>query len=293
MTSQASAPVFAAASPGLVGGEHGGVAVEEVLRRLAAVDDAAEVGAVAVDDAAEVEHDGGVRGDRVAAGLAVRVERVVVEPGEDVGGEGGALRAGGEQLVLDGLGELEHRDAGSDERRDGGHRLLDGDDRASHRGELVGVLRAAEPVDDRGAGAEAVEADCVSELKGRFRPDAVAGRDGARAADVLSDAREDGGAVVGLVDDDHLAVGLLAQVEPGVHPREQKERLAVGAEEGAGNPAVGVVDLAEAGDAALDAGQVLEVGGRLEEERVDAFLLEPLGESALARCVVEHAGDAS
>src|SRR5580704_18232407 len=43
-------------APGLLGGEHGLVGLEVVVRRLAAEDRAAEVGAVAVDDPAEVEH---------------------------------------------------------------------------------------------------------------------------------------------------------------------------------------------------------------------------------------------
>ena len=86
----------------------------------------------------------------------------------------------------------------------------------------------------------------------------------------LRDALEDRGAVVGLVDDDHLARRLLAQVERGEHARKEEDRVASGAEEGARDPAVRVRGLAEVRDLPLDAGQVLEVGGRSEEERVDA-----------------------
>ena len=115
----------------------------------------------------------------------------------------------------------------------------------------------------------------------------------ARPVDLLRDALEERGAVVGLVDDDHLARRLLAQVERGEHAREEEDRVASGTEERAGDPAVRVATLAEVRDLPLDAGQVLEVGGRSEEERVDALLLEPLGETPLARGVVEHAADAS
>ncbi len=210
-------------------------------------------------------------------------------PGEDVRRERRAARAGGEQLVLDGLGELGHRHAGLDERRCRRHRALDGLDGAAHRRDLVCVLRAAQLVDDARAGLQALEADCPSEVERRLGPDAVADRDFACGADLLGDALEDRRAVVGLVDDDHLARGLLAQVEGGEHAREEEDGVCVGAEERAGDPAVRVGGLAEVGDLALDAGQVLEVGGRREEERVDACLLEPLREPALAGGVVEHA----
>ena len=109
----------------------------------------------------------------------------------------------------------------------------------------------------------------------------------------LREPLEDRGAVVGLVDDDHLARGLLAQVERGEHAREEEDGVAPGAEERAGDPAVSVRRLAEVRDLPLDAGQVLQVGRRREEERVDALLLEPLGEALLARGVVEHGRDVS
>ena len=170
--------------------------------------------------------------------------------------------------MLDRLGELEHRHAGHDERRDGGHRAFHGLDGATHRGELLVGLRPPELVDDVRAGLQPLEADGAAELERGLGPDAVADRN--RPVDLLRHALEERGAVVGLVDDDHLARRLLAQVERGEHARKQEDRVASGAEEGARDPAVRVGGFAEVRDLPLDAGQVLEVGGRSEEERVDA-----------------------
>ena len=114
-----------------------------------------------------------------------------------------------------------------------------------------------------------------------------------RPVDLLRHALEERDAVVGLVDDDHLARRLLAQVECGEHAWKEEDRVASGTEERARDPAVRVGSFAEVRDLPLDAGQVLEVGGRSEEERVDACVLEPLGETPLAGGVVEHAPDAS
>ena len=110
-------------------------------------------------------------------------------------------------------------------------------------------------------------------------------------AEAARDALEDRRPVVGLVHDDHLAVRLLAQVERGEHPREDEDRLRVRVEERSADPAVRVRDLAEVRDLPLDAGQVLEVGGRREEERVDALLLHALCEAPPALGVIEHSGE--
>ena len=74
--------------------------------------------------------------------------------------------------------------------------------------------------------------------------------------------------------------GSLAQVEGGEHAREEEDGLALGRKKRAGHPAVRVGGLAEVGDLALDAGQVLEVGRRSEEERIDAFLLRDVPRAA-------------
>ncbi len=270
----------------LLGGEHDLVDLAVLGARLAAVDRAAEVRAIAVDDAAEVEHHRGAGGDAAACGPRARVEVVVVEAREDVRGERRTARARGAQLVLDGLDEVEHRDAGNHKRCHPLHRPLDGRDRATHRLELLVRLHPAELVDDARPGAQAVEADDPAEVERRLRPDAVADRHA--RAQVARDALEGGKAVVGLRDDDHLARRLLAQVEEREHARQDEHRVLAGPEECAGHPAVGVGRLAEVRDVALDAGQVLEVGGRREEQRVDALGLEPLRQPAAALCVVEH-----
>ena len=48
-------------------------------------------------------------------------------------------------------------------------------------------------------------------------------------------------------------------------------------------------DSPNVGDVAFDAGQVLEIGGRGEEERLDTGVLQSLGEPPAALRVVEHA----
>src|SRR5207302_2426332 len=107
-------------------------------------------------------------------------------------------------------------------------------------------------------------------------------------AEAARDPLEGGESVVGLVHDHDLALRLFAKVERGEHPREHEYRIGAGPEERAGDPAVGVGRLAEARDVALDAAQVLEVGRRREEERVDALGLHPRGEPPPALLVVEH-----
>ena len=77
-----------------------------------------------------------------------------------------------------------------------------------------------------------------------------------------------------LVHDDRARRRLPVQVEVDDHPRQHEERFASGREERAGDPAVRVGDVAEARQVALEAGQVLEVGGRRHEDRVEAVLFE-------------------
>ena len=60
------------------------------------------------------------------------------------------------------------------------------------------------------------------------------------------------------------------QVERDDHARQHEQRIGVGHDERAGDPAVRVAVLAEARQIALQAGQVLEVVGRRDEQRVDA-----------------------
>ena len=66
-----------------------------------------------------------------------------------------------------------------------------------------------------------------------------------------------------------------------------------GREERSRHPAVRVRGLAEVRDLPLDAGEVLEVGRRREEEDVDALRLHPLGQPPLPLRVVEHAASLS
>ena len=219
----------------------------------------------------------------------LRVEVVLAEPGEDVRRERRAARAGSAQLVLDRLGELGHRHAGDDERRRRGHRPLDGDDRAPHRRELLGGLDPAQLVHEPRAGAQAVGAEDPGELERRLGPDPVADREDARAGGVARDALEDG------------RTRRPSRSRSRPRPRAARRRSKVanirgstntgsapGPEEGAGDPPVRVERLAEARHRPLDAGQVLEIRRRPEEESRDAFGLEALLEPTPSGGVVEH-----
>ena len=141
------------------------------------------------------------------------------------------------------------------------------------------------------AGAQPVRAEDARELQRRLGPDAVADRDCTGDVQAARDALEDRRPLVGLVHDDHLALGLLVQVQDGEHARQQEDGIRARPEERARDPAVRVRQLAEARDLPLEPRQVFEIGRRPEKERADAFGLEVLVESTSALCVVEHAAD--
>ena len=197
------------------------------------------------------------------------------------------------QFVLDRLGQLGHRRAGDDERRHGGHRLLDRPDRPSHRLQLLGCLDPAELVHERRARTETIEAKDAAEVQGGLRPDAVADGNRALGAKAPRDPFEHSEAVVRLVHDDDLALWIFAQVEGGEHAREEEDGFALRREEGSRHPAVRIRGLTEVRDLPLDAREVLEVGRRREKEDVDILSFHPRGQPSLPFRVVEHAASLS
>ena len=201
----------------------------------------------------------------------------------------GVKRAGEPELELDLVAELRHRDARLDARRDSLHRLLDRPARTPHRVELLGRLDAAKQVDERRPGPEPVEAERPAEVERRLCPDPVAHGDRGGRPEALRHALEDGGAVVGLVHDDDLALRAHRKVEHDDHARQHEDRVGVRPEEAARDPSVRVGALPEERDPALDAREVLEVGREPEEEEVDPLRAHPLGEAASPLGVVEHA----
>ena len=266
---------------------------DEVVRRphlrvrLADADRAAEVGAVAVDDRPEVEHDHIALLDRLRA---ARLGGVLAadEAREDVRREGGDARAVQAHLVLDLLGELEHGRARLHLRRDRRDRPVADVAGALHHRELVGRLRPAQLVDEPRHGHDALGRERVRQVDHRLAPGAVADPEGARLAEAARRPREQRRAVVPLAHDDHLARQLTGQLEEAHHPRQHEDRLTLGRDERAGHPAVCVLGLAERRDRALDAGEVLEIRRRRDEDEVDALLLHALGEPAPPFGVVEH-----
>ena len=138
------------------------------------------------------------------------------------------------------------------------------------------------------ARAEPVDSEDARELERRLRPDAIADGDHASSAQALRDPLENCRAVVGLVDDDDLAFRRYRQVEDRHHARQHQHRIGIGTEEAARNPAVRVGALPEERDPALDAREVLEVGGEVKEQEVDALGAHPLREASASCGVVEH-----
>ena len=67
-------------------------------------------------------------------------------------------------------------------------------------------------------------------------------------------------------------------MEPREHARQHVNGLPARGEERAGDPAVGVGDVPERGEVAVDPRQVLQVRGGRDEERVDAATGEQLPE---------------
>ena len=256
--------------------------------RLADAHGAAEIRAVPVDDRAEIEHDdvtffGGrrARGVRRALSLA--------EPGEDVRRERGHARAVKPHQVLDLLDEIEHRHAVTHRRRDRPHRRVDHFASALHHGDLLGRLRAPEPVHEWRAGDHRVGRDGTREVEQGLGPRPVADRERRRRPEAARRSVEQGRPVVALADDDQLARQLTGHVEQRHHPRQDENGLPLGPEERSRDPAVRVLRLAERRDHALDAREVLEIGRRREEEEIDPGPAHLLGEPAPPVRVVEHA----
>ena len=265
---------------GLLGLEHHRVRVQVTRRRLSGYDGAAEIGAVAAVHAAEVEHHALALADRLRAG---GVRRVVPEPREDVGRERRAAGAADRQLVLDVLLQLAHRDAGHHPRGRGGHRGIGHAAGGRHQLELEVRLDAAQARHERAAVHDLRARQGVLEAERRPRRRACADGDLADVPESCSGRAEQRIAVVQLVDDDELAGLVAAEMERDEHARQDEQRLPPGDEEGSRDPVVGVDDLAEARQVALDAGQVLEVGRRRQEEGVDPLALESRVQALAAR----------
>ena len=197
-------------------------------------------------------------------------------PGEDVRREGGAARAAGAELVLDLLDEVGHRDAG--QRR--AARSRPSPSRASCAGAAPSARappatsraaarsRATSPRRARHRAARA-PARAPSRPRPLRRRRAGRGAPRLRAASAKS-TRPSASSCTTTRARRRLPV----EVEVDDHPRQDEERLAPGREERARDPAVRVRDVAEARQVALEPGQVLEVGGRRQEERVEPALLE-------------------
>ena len=94
------------------------------------------------------------------------------------------------------------------------------------------------------------------------------------------DALEGREAVVGLVDDHDLPLGLVLQIEGRDHPRQHEDRIRAGAKNAPATQPWAYELSPEARDLAFDAGEVLEVGGRRQEEEVDPFRFHSFRQTA-------------
>ena len=191
------------------------------------------------------------------------------------------------QLVLDRLGQLEHRHAGDDERRHGGHRPLHGHDRAPHRRQLLVRLDAAQLVDEARAGAEARR----SRRRGRGSAPSPPRR-GRRRRRLAPSPRATRSKIAV-----PSSVSLTTTTSPSGSSRRSKAANMRGKRNTGSAP--GRKNAPVTQPCAYDAspkfgiwrstpGEVLEVGRRREEERVDALLFHALRQARAARCVVEH-----
>jgi hypothetical protein len=139
--------------------------------------------------------------------------------------------------------------------------------------ELERRLDAPQLVDQRRPVHELRAREGALQLEHRLAVGTRADPDRLHVAERAGRLAEEGAAVVGLVDGDQV-IGLVApEMEEHEHPRQHVQRLAAGNDEGAGHPAVRVRALPEARQVALEAGQVLEIGRRRDEQRVDPVLL--------------------
>ena len=242
-------------------------------RRLAADERAPEVGAVALDDGAEVEEDRLPLPERLRGGGVGRVEPART-PGEDVGREGRAARAVDAQLVLDLLDEVGHRGDGQ-HARDGRVHCRPGDlAGTTHHLELGRRLHPPQLVHERGALDQLDSGQCVLQLDHSLRPRPRSHGETAGSAEAARGLGEKRAAVGVFVHDDRFGRRLPVQVEVDDHTRQHEEGLAAGRQKRAGDPAVRIGKVAEARRVALEPGQVLEVGGRRQEERIQAVVLE-------------------
>ncbi len=186
--------------------------------------------------------------------------------------------------MLDLLRELERRDAGLHARRGRSHRGLGDAAGLGHHLELELRLHAAELVHEWRHVPDARTRHGLLEVEDGLAPRASADAEPPDVAKRASGGREQRLAVVGLVDDDGLPRLAPFEVEDEHHPRQHVERLAPRREEGADDPAVGVGGLTEARHVPGEPGEVLEVGRRLQKDRVDACLVEPRREDLAATC---------
>ena len=190
--------------------------------------------------------------------------------------------------MLELLDELEHRRTGSNPGRDLGDSLVADAAGALHDLELLGRLRPPKLVHERRAGHDALGSERFREVEERLGPDAVAHRQRPSAPHRRRRRPERRCSVVALGDDHYLAGQLSRKVEQRHHPRQDEHRIAVGSEECSRHPSVRVLRLAEGRNGALDTREVLEVGGRGEEEEIHTTVVHAFRQTPSPLRVVEH-----
>jgi hypothetical protein len=183
--------------------------------------------------------------------------------------------------VLDVLLQLAHRDAGHDAVGGRGHRLVGHPARDGHQLQLELGLDPPHLRHERAAVDDGRVRQRQLQLERRAGPRPGADPDPGGAAEAGGRPAKECFSVVGLVHDDDLTGPGAAQVEGDEHARQHEQRLPSGGDERTGDPAVRVRDLPERRQITLEACQVLEVGRRRQEERIDPRSFEAL-EHALA-----------
>ena len=201
------------------------------------------------------------------------------------------------QLVLDRLDELGHRDARDDQRRDGGHRRLDG---ARSRGPSPPSssprLDPAELVDERRARAQPVGAE---DARPRFS--AVSAHTRSPTATPLAAGRAAGATRSKIAarrrsrsTTTSSPSGAVAEVERGEHARHDEDRLGAGPEERAGDPPVRVrATRRRSGSARSTPVRYSRSAEGARNSASTPGVVQPLGEPPTALGVVEHTPESS
>ena len=162
--------------------------------------------------------------------------------------------------MLDLFVEIDHRHTGLDLVRDGAHGSVGDRAGVGHQLELPLALHPPQLVHEGRAVDELDAGRGLAELDQRLAPGPSADGDPLRASERSDCFAEEREPVVGFVDGHDLADLTALEVKGDVHARQHVDRVPIGRDQGAGDPAVRVVHVPEARQVALEPGEIFEIG---------------------------------